>query len=79
MYKPEQRTPAVPGLRGRLDAVIAEVLGAIERDGAVSADGTPHPCLATLAALVPAGTGLRDAHLQRWAMNAVLAERGERA
>ncbi|MGI5140404.1 hypothetical protein [Streptomyces sp. CA-106110] len=75
MYKPERRTFAVNNLRGRLDNIIAETLDAIERDGAVSDAGAPHPALSDLAALVSAGTGLRDAQLQRWAMNSVLAER----
>ena len=55
----------VPHLRARIDALATAVLDEVERTGPVGPDGTPHPLLRELTALLRAGTDIRSLALDR--------------
>lgn len=63
-----------PRVRDRLTDVTMHVLDAIDRDGVMTADGTPHPLLPYLAPLIQAGSGMRAVVQQQRSLNASLGE-----
>ncbi|TKA10804.1 hypothetical protein [Actinacidiphila oryziradicis] len=67
-------TGIVGNLRGRLDVLTAEVLSAIEKTGAVDDQGRPNPLVATLTALVDAGTNSRQLAVSRRTLSIDIAD-----
>ncbi|MFB6848217.1 hypothetical protein ACFCXS_25670 [Streptomyces sp. NPDC056373] len=58
----------IPSLRGRIGAIVAELIEAIEDDGPVLENGDPNPLLSSLADLIHAGTDLRRLAVERRAL-----------
>ncbi len=65
---------SIPELRSRVNAITADVLLAVERDG-VMGEGGVHPLLPTLVGLLTWGTDTRRLANERWAVKQMAEER----